>query len=193
MSVIQVKILWQGFTGAPGYTTLNFLGSGTDEDESAEAIEAADAFATTVAPLLANGTSLTVQAEAEVFDEATGELLAVHAVDPAPSAHVGASGAQGPLPTGAVISWTTPGINRGRKVRGRTYIVPLSLASYQSDGTLLGAVVTTLTSAATALVAHPDSSFGVWSRPRAGAGGAFFGATTWRVPDMAAVLRSRRD
>jgi len=193
MSVGQVKIRWAGFTGGPGYTTLNFGPGSPDPVDGAAMVAAADDFAGDLAGLVGDGVTLTAEPEVEWFNEATGVLEDTTSVSPSPTAHTGTSGAIGPLPSGAVISWTTGGINRGRRVRGRTFAVPLAAVAYQSDGSLSATAVSVLNAAAVSLIGATDATFGIWSRPRDGAGGAWFPALTGSTPDMAAVLRSRRD
>jgi hypothetical protein len=193
MPVARTRTVWNGITGAPGYTELSFITDGTTPTEGAACISATVDFFTSVSALVATTTNFSVDSEISFFNEATGALEEITAVSPAPDNLGGGFGSQGPGPTGAVIGWSTGGINWGRRVRGRTFIVPLAAGCYQSDGTLTSGTVTQLSSAATDLVADADTEFGVWSRPRDNVGGAAFPVLTWRVPDMAAVLRSRRD
>jgi hypothetical protein len=127
------------------------------------------------------------------FDEASGALLAITAIGTPPATHNGGGGTTGPSPTGACISWTTGGINRGRLVRGRSFVVPLAAAYYDGNGSLTTPCTTQLQLAATHLIGATGIPFSVWSRPRLGAGGAIFAALTGTVHDQAAVLRSRRD
>lgn len=184
---------WQGITGAPGYTSLSFDGVSEDPESAAGMIAATIAFMDPLCDLLGTTTTLSIEPEVRFYDTATGDLEAIAAISPAPAELTGGFGAQGPGPCGAVVSWTTAGINRGRPVRGRTYAVPLAAGCYQADGSLTSGTVTQLGACAAALAGDPDATFGIWSRPRLGAGGAFFPVTSWSVPDMAAVLRSRRD
>lgn len=164
-----------------------------DPVDAGTAVAAADDFVEAIAAAVAGGSSLLVEPDVKWFDEATGELLGVTAVSPPPAAHAGGAGASGAGPAGAVISWTTAGVNRGRVVRGRTFVVPLGAAYYQSDGTLTTSLLTGFSTAAVNLIGAADATFAIWSRPRDGAGGAIFPVTTGTTPDMAAVLRSRRD
>lgn len=196
----QATILWTGLSGLPGTTTLSFTTGAPDPVEAAAMVDAADDFATALIPVLGTGTSLQVQPEIKYFDTATGVLDSLAGVSPAPPAHVAsASGPVGPLPTGAVIAWSTdgvhlrPGSTKSRRVRGRTFVVPLALTAYQSDGTITGTIITALSSAASGLVGHAGTTFVIWARPVDGAGGAAFPVTTWHITDQAAVLRSRRD
>lgn len=200
MMIGQVTILWTGLTGLPGTTTLNFTTGAPDPVEADNMVTAADGFAADLIPVLGTGTSLQVQPEVKWFNTATGVLDSLGAVSPAPAAHVAsASGPVGPLPAGACIAWSTdgvhlrPGASKARRVRGKTFVVPLAATAYQSDGTLTTAVITALSNAASDLVAATDATLVIWSRPVAGAGGAAFPVTTWHVTDQAAVLRSRRD
>lgn len=193
MSVGVATILWQGFTGSPGYTTLCFGPGAPDPVDGQGMIDATDAFAVDISALLATGHSVTVLPEINWFNTTTGVLEDVTAVSPAPTAHVGSSGQSGPIAAGMVISWTTAGINRGRKVRGRNFIVPVNKDAFESNGSPSATAIGLLTGAAADLAGSTDATFGIWSRPRLGAGGAWFPVTTWRVPDFGAVLRSRRD
>jgi hypothetical protein len=200
MMIGEVTILWTGLTGLPGTTTLNFFTGAASPIEAKHMTDAADAFASTLITVLGNGTSLQVQPEVKFLDEASGVLDSLAAVSPPPPAHVAsASGQVGPLPSGAVIAWATDGVHlrpgalKSRRVRGRTFVVPLALAAYQSDGTITGTIITALSGAASTLVGDASTSFVIWARPVDGAGGASFPVTTWHITDQAAVLRSRRD
>jgi len=200
MPVGLATIRWDGFTGAPGYTTLAFGPGEPDPVDGAAMITAADTFAAAMASLAGNGVSLTCSPEIQWHDEANGDLLDVTAKSPAPTPHGGASSAQGPTATGVVISWTTSGIHRGRHVRGRTFVVPINANAYTTAGVPSAAAVSAATGAGTALIGASGATFGIWCRPRPPASGigpveagAWFPAVTCHVPSMPAVLRSRRD
>lgn len=200
MSIIQVGVTWLGFSGAPGRTTLNFRGGAIDPIDGMSAAAAADDFAAAMAVVSGTGVSLQVDSELKWFDAASGDLLGLTGVDPVFGPHNGGGGALGPLPTGACVSWGTSGVHDHpgsavgpRPVRGKTYVVPLAAAYYQSDGSLTAVAVSSLTTAAVALIGADDATFTIWARPVAGAGGADFPAVTAHVADRAAVLRSRRD
>lgn len=140
--------------------------------------------------------TVTSQSDAEVIEETTGQLQSVFTVTPS-SGHTGpASSNPYSAASGAVVTWRTAGVRNGRRVHGRTFLVPLNQAAYAADGTLstlglsaLNAAATTLASAAGA----PD--LGIWARPTAPAAtdGEWFAVNSFSIPDMAAVLRSRRD
>ena len=193
MPIAQVTLLWQGFTGAPGYTTLNFLMDAFSPTEGLEVATAANTFADAVSGFISDGTSITVDTEIKWFDVVTGTLIDISAVDPAFAPNTGSSGAIGPAPVGACISWGTDAVVDGRRQRGRSFLVPLAAAAYQNNGTLTDLAVTNLTAAGVDLMADSDNRLCVWHRPVGGAGGAATTVLTARVTDKAAVLRSRRD
>jgi hypothetical protein len=92
------------------------------------------------------------------------------------------------------VYWLTGVIHGGTKIKGRTYLVPLTSSAFFTDGTLASTARTAIANAAQALVtsAFPlaISSYkvigGVESYTTAQVNGS-------SVPDRAAQLRSRRD
>lgn len=191
--VFLVTAVWTGFTGSPGYTTLAFEQNGSDQETVDASVANARALLDADPGALASNTHIKVQQEVREYNDATGALTAIHSATDDPADIVGSGGAQGPSPAGMVISWGTVGINRGRLVRGRTFFVPLAASSFQSDGTLNNTTVSNFAAAANDYWNDVDSTPSIWSRPVSGAGGAAFAITSSHIPDMSAVLRSRRD
>jgi len=201
--LIRVKARWTGFTGAPGYTVLHFrdFGSG-DGGGGAVTQEAAVAAATKVAQFftairatLVTSARIQVEGEIDVIEDTTGELTRSLSV-PAPAVISGTGGSAYSGPVGAVVNWRTGGIRKGRRIRGRSFLVPLTGAAFGADGQIITSMRDTIQAAATALAdstGTPD--LGVYARPSsAGASdGTWAVATGAQVPTMAAVLRSRRD
>lgn len=191
--VFQVTAVWTGFTGAPGYSTFAFNQVGTTEDTVNESVAAVHALLNCDNGSLASNTHIAVQQEVREFSASTGALVAIHSADAAPAVINGSGGAQGPGPAGLCISWGTVLVNRGRVVRGRTFIVPLAASSFGSDGTLNDTTRTNWSDAAADYWNDADFAPAVWSRPISGAGGASGNIVSSNVRDIAAVLRSRRD
>lgn len=184
---------WSGFPGAPGYSVFHFAGGGgliSDATQVAERVRAAFLL---VAPRLPTSVSIEVQPTVEVLDSDTGVLSGFQEIT-APTAVNGAAAGTYAGPAGAVVNWRTNDVRGGRRIRGRTFLVPLASAAFESNGTLSGSARSDVQDFADELLGGDlDSEFGVWSRPVGGSGGVFATATSASVPDMAAVLRSRRD
>lgn len=193
MAIYRITVRWSGFTGAPGYTNLHFgdLASG---DGARDGWERSLAFFNEFNDLLPNDVTWLVEGEAAVLDEQTGQIVDYQTVSENPLPGTGGSPGGYSAASGAVITWNTAGVRNGRRVRGRTFLVPLGGGAYENDGTLSPSTISTLNSAAQELTGEGfDSSFGVFSRPSNGSDGGFYEVTGFRVPDMSAVLRSRRD
>lgn len=195
--------MWTGFPGSPGYSNFHFTVDGGFWDGGvigSEAQAAADDAAADVrgafikvANLLPDTVTIQVDTEAEILNSDTGEILGVVETDSTPvtgaSSSTSWSGA-----SGGVVNWRTNDYRGGRRIRGRTFMVPLAGNAYEDNGTLSTEGRDDLQSFGNALVNGSGSAdFGVWSRPRNGAGGVFATVVGSNVPDMAAILRSRRD
>lgn len=194
MDMLKVQAIWTGFPGAPGYSNFYFAGGGgliSDAQQVADRVGSAFEAIETRIP---SSGRIEVQPTVEVIDSDTGMLQGYQDIDP-PDATTGTgteSGYSGA--SGAVVNWLTNDVRFGRRIRGRTFLVPLGGISWQNDGTLTTQTLEDIREFADILTNWDfDSEFGVWSRPRGGTGGVFASATGYRVPDMAAVLRSRRD
>lgn len=193
MAVHRVSARWTGFQGAPGYSNFHFseFTGGADPDQM---IGRVAEFFEVLYATLASQVTVTVSSIVEEFDETTGQLTGY--LDGEEDAVISATGSNTPFsgPSGAVVNWLTNTVSNGRRVRGRTFLVPLRSSVYENDGTLSSGTLTTINEAAEGLVGGDwNSEFVVWSRPTGGSGGVLAPVTGHRVPDMAAVLRSRRD
>jgi hypothetical protein len=197
--MLKVKVRWSGFIGSPGWSNFYFNGPDDSFTTAADADIAADrveAFFTAIKLKFPSGVSFAVQPDVEVVSESTGDLLNVHnAGARAPITSTATSAAYSGV-SGACITWRTAGVRNGRRVRGRTFLVPLVNGIYQSDGTIDNTHVNDFVTQATTLALPGTSnlSMGVWARPTApgASDGDWHAITSVTVPDMAAVLRSRR-
>lgn len=189
--VHEIQIKSSGFPGAPGYTNLYFR-SAVPPDPHFQ-FAAAWGFLGNLRAAMPAQWSGQIVANGRVLEETTGVLgvftdVPVEFSAPRPGI---AGGGFGAGVAGAAIGWSTGTINRGRLIRGRTFVVPLSAESYQADGTLTPDVMNLFTVAGQGMIAA-NVEFGVWSRPRLGAGGKFGVALSSRTKDQAAFLSSRR-
>lgn len=193
MDMLRITARWGGFPGAPGYSNFYFAGGGgLISDANQIAGRVADAFDQVVASLAPN-TTITIEPEAAIIDSDTGITADYRNITEIPAMKAGPSGTYAG-PAGGVINWRTNDLRNGRRIRGRTFLVPLNNTSFDSTGTLSpGALVDLNNFADTLRATDFDSELGVWSRPTGGAGGVFATVSSHSVPDMVAVLRSRRD
>lgn len=186
MSTIdRITAVWSGVPGLPGYTNLYFTDALGMTDEVL-------AFFNTIRTKIPSNVTVTVASNGDTYTAETGELVGSWS-EAGGGAVTGEGNTEHSGPTGAVVNLQTTSINRGHKVRGRFFLVPLSWDSYDGNGSIADAYLSTLRDAATALLADTNDRLVVWSRPRSGSGGMAAVVTSTSVPDLAAVLRSRRD
>lgn len=190
MAIDKGVFQWTGFQGAPGYSIFYALPS---------AGVAADikTFFTAISSWLPTTVTISCPTEGDTLEEATGILTGSWSGGPGGTVIGGATGTHAG-PAGAAVTWDTSGIATGaggkaRRVRGRTFLVPLATTAYESDGTLVLAARNAIQGAADALVSDAAGNLVVWHRPIGGAGGSAHPVTGARVADKVAVLRSRRD
>lgn len=194
MAVYRVKLRWTGFTGAPGYTNLHFDAPTEPTTLGAQSVyDAAHTFAANISSAIPSGVSITTEGGVEVIDQTNNQLITILSATTKPNAG-GVQTAGYASSTGAVITWETGEVKNGRRVRGRTFVVPISSVHYQTDGTLTSGLITDLQDAAGAL-AGGGFNFGILSRPSisGAADGSFHTVSSGRVADKAAILTSRRD
>jgi hypothetical protein len=199
----HARVDWSGFPGAPGFT--NLYAETTDPLlAGAETWAAAiDTMINHWANTLPNGVHIQVNPEIETINDADGTLEDILTVTGTLPSHNGALGGNYAGASGWCIDWLTTGAAFGRRRMGRSFVVPASTEAFQNDGTIATATLTEQRAAAATYVATAGINPVVWVRPKyvkpattpptlvhAGLAVAITGS---RVPDLAAVLRSRRD
>lgn len=194
----RVTIDWSGFVGAPGYTNLVFSPAAGGSFGQAQADAAAtktDTWLNAWFPSIPSGVVLRVRPTVEVFDDASGTLLSFLTVT-TDSAEGGSASGGYSAAAGACVNWYTGGIRNGRRVRGRTFMVPLGGSGLQSNGTIDDTRLTAMRNANAALIVNnSDAKLAVWSRP-SGPGatdGISYDVISTTQNDKTAILRSRRD
>lgn len=201
--VYRVKVRWDGFSGAPGFSVFHmrdFAEGGGDGGDPTEAGAQAAAdriygFFNAVRTQMPTSVDLSIEPEVELLEETTAELIDMFPVT-SEATLSGSSASSFAGPVGAVVNWRTSVVHRGRRIRGRTFLVPLSMPSFTTGGVLATATLGPLRTAAEALIAPGGSpDLGVLARPSApgASDGRWAAVTAANVPTMAAVLRSRRD
>jgi hypothetical protein len=194
MAIFRIQAKWTGFSGAPGYSAFHFdaatAGAGPTAQQCADAVRT---LLVSWGVYLPGNVRLEIESEVQRIEETTGELIGFEQITPGSPVSGGISSPYSAA-SGAVIIWNTGGVRRGRRIQGRTFVVPLGGEGLASDGSLSSAAQGAIQAGATTF-ADSITAPVVWARP-SGPGasdGQIASITAARVPDMAAVLRSRRD
>lgn len=210
-AIMRVKVKWSGYQGAPGYNIFHYRDFDTEPPTNTHATAAATdlrAFFDAIKAYMPNAVKIDVMPDCDVLESSTGDLTGgVTATPGAQVSGTAGAGAQFAAAAGAVVTWKTAGVRNNRRIRGRSFIVPLANVAFATDGTLDAGFLTTAGTAATTLrdptTGSPD--LGVWARPTPvldgegnptgehNADGIWYVCNGHSIPDMGAVLRSRRD
>jgi hypothetical protein len=192
-SLNRLVVAWSGpqITGS-AVSVLHFSAS----DNTAPPVAAVKSAFSTASGMFPNGVVLTFPGSGDVIDDTTGDLVNVWT-----SSGGGTVAGTGPAAAaagvGACIGWTTGGIVTGlhgpRKLRGRTFLVPLASGVYGTDGKIIGSQLTVLQTLANALQA--SGPLAIWHRPTTSTStdGNSYGVISARVRNTVAYLSSRRD
>lgn len=194
-SIMRVTALWGGFSGAPGYSNFYFESALLGTPLANSAVANVRSFFQIAAELIPTGVSVTVDAAVAEIDEATGVQGDEFVASTPPAPVLGSAPGERSAPSGACINWRTGTFVNGRRLRGRTFIVPCSVAVYEGDGTIKPGYLTILRNAAADLQSEDlgfEGGLVTWHRPVNGAGGQAGRVTGYTVNDRAAVLTSRR-
>jgi len=181
---------WSGISGAPGYTVLH-VGGVVDPSAAQSVANLVRAWFDSMKTFIPNDATIVFPGEMTTHDD-DGTLTGAVTVATPPANVAGSDTGTFSSPTGLRIQWETGSIVNGRRLRGRTFIVPLAGLGFENNGTIQPTVVTNYTTYATTLL-NALTTLGfplvVWSQ----VGAVTFPVTAASVPDQATVLRSRRD
>lgn len=198
-NIQRIRVVWSNFPGAPGYS--NFYAQDTPPNTLNAALRV---FFDSVKALVAGSAVFTFPTASDTIDMSNGKIVGqVPLTAVATVTATGSGNFSGG--SGAVVDWLTGSFVRGRRLRGRTFLVPLTQGTQDSNGSLATASQTTIQTAATALVTAAGGTMHIYSPPVfekdpvtgkptdtvkfTGQSASVLSAT---VPDLCAILRSRR-
>lgn len=202
MPLQRVQVAWTGFIGGPGVSTHYFLDAGA-------AVDDLRSFYATVASMLPGDVHILVPAAGDSLDVETGAITGAW-TGPSTAVVDGSDSGSYASTSGPLVRWETGTIVGGRRLLGRTYLVPAGRDAYDGGGQIAGGIRTTIADAGQTFIDADTANLLVWQRPRAAAAaytdrkGVVHPAITGRVgsaaavvscfvPSAPAVLRSRRD
>jgi hypothetical protein len=199
----RVRIGWTGFPGQPGLTTF-YMADGTLD------VSPFKTFLTNMNLYVPSSIVWTIPAVGDKISVETGEITGAWAGVGGGSVNGFGGSTSYSQSSGICVDWLTGTLNNRRRIQGRTFFVPAAQSAYQTDGTIQESIRTTIQGYGNTLIASMLSGWQIWSRPFAGRAqvgtpgqpgykpavparpGASGAPLTCRVPDIAAVMRSRR-
>lgn len=186
-TISRHSIVWTGFLGAPGIS--HFYTNASDDDTFHSAL---NTWKGTWAANLPDDVTLTLKAEVEQLNDTDGQLVGAFTIG-SDSTTSGANTSGFSAASGVVVNWLTAGFVAGRRVRGKTFMVPISGGAYDTNGTVEANALQFMRTSTATFQNAVQGIMVVWSRPRPTLNGSSHEVTSWSIPDKVAVLRSRRD
>jgi hypothetical protein len=183
---------WSGGKIGTGFTNLYFTLGAETAQATADAVKAFFSTAYSVGAMLPQGVTISFASQVDQVGDHSGELTMSDLVTP-PSPITGSDSTRYAAVAGGCVTWQTAGFLGGKRVRGRTFLVPIGGGALQNDGTLDTTFLGFVSSAATNLIAAAPELV-VWHRPSSteAGDGAPFVVTGAKVSDRTAYLTSRR-
>jgi hypothetical protein len=136
------------------------------------------------------GITLTFPAVGDILHADTGVVYSSwSATPPANVVGVGAGAYAGRV--GACINWLTATVVGRRRLRGRTFVVPIIGGNFEADGTISNTVLSNFRTNAATFVTAAAGNLEVWHRPVGGTGGLSSSVVASTVNDRPQVLTSR--
>lgn len=193
-SIARWRVTWAGFSGAPGVSTFYTLAA-----SATDPVPSIGAFFNAIKNIFPAAVSFSFPTVGDTLEDTTGALTgskasAGYATPISPTG----SGAWA-APAGISVVWDTGSVADGRRIKGRTYLVPVAGNCLDSNGTMDNTLRTTVQTAGAGLVAALGGSLVVWHRPRKATGtkpahiGSSLPVLNAVVADKIVVLTSRRD
>jgi hypothetical protein len=192
----RVRSVFSGFPGGDGVATMYFL-------DNATCVASVRSFWDSVKGFIPRDVTIHVDNAGDTIDEVTGDLTGTWLSPVEDDVHCTSNDAYA-APVGGLVTWKTNGLVAGHRVKGRTFLVPISSSCFDLQGNFGGIAQAAIKASADSLIGAQSASFVVWHRPFAGksatatkpaqprrdGGHALIVASV--VPPRAAVLRSRR-
>lgn len=185
-NLARVRTTWNGTpVVGPGVSTFYFA------EASSGFVAAVSAFFVSLASRVPATVLFTTLNSGDLIDIDTGAISGTWTDGSTGTANSNAAGAyaQG---VGVRGRWATSGLRNGRRVRGSTFIVPLTAAAYAVDGTIDATVHTAVSNAFNTLFTATAPNMRIYSRPGVGGQGQANTVIGVDTPDKVSWLRSRR-
>lgn len=189
MALGEYRVIWSTPGGGTGYSVLHFA-DGVSSDANAQSIaNAVRGFFDSIKGLFPN--EVTWSFDSEYLElNVDGTLEGVFAVTP-PAALAGTGAGTYNRAAGVRLDWGTGQIVAGRRLVGRTYLVPADAGAFDSNGLVTSANSAALIGAANALrtAVSGIAQLAVWSRTHQ----VVHAVSAVSVPSKGAILTGRRD
>lgn len=194
----RYKAFWSIPNAGPSVSTFHLENDGASNLQAAA--DAIRVFFNNRAALLPNEVTVTFDSTVDVLDPSTGTLVGSQPVT-SPALVTGSGTGTWAAGSGVRLDWLTDGFLAGRRVKGRTFLVPAVGGAFGTDGRVLQTQVAATNGSAGTLIsalAANSTALGIWARPFDGSSeappraGSFHVVTGASASSLAATLRGRK-
>lgn len=186
-NILRIETAVTGWPGAPGSLTVY----ADSQDNVASVCSALRTFLDAVKSLIPSGVVFTIPNSGPIISDTTGDLVGTWAAGDVLIVTCTGSGGYAAA-AGAVVHLKTAAVMDGRLLRGRIFLVPLVQSMYDTAGNLADTQLGSIRTAAASFVTACAGHLVIWHRPNTAHAGGSSPVVSSQVPDLAAVLRSRR-
>jgi hypothetical protein len=202
--MLRVRVVGTGWSGAPALSTFYFLASAYDGAAASDAVARVHAHFLTSAAVFPPAAAFQVDSNVDVLDPLNGNVTATLGATGQLAVQGAATNAAYLPPANCLLlQLETQTYLAGRRVRGRSYIGPVSVLQATATGGVAFGDGIAASSGIAFFNGTPIANLAVWRRPRpAGSGvkgnlpqrdGSAAVVTSLGVSPKFAVLKSRRD
>jgi len=200
-NIYRSRIALTGWPGAPGVNTIYWTKGTLSTVGPTEVAnwhqDLADAWEIFGGYCVDNWT-LTVQAQVDVLDVESGELVDIVISDAAEPTWSQTTAVDSALSRASqlVVALYTDQFFAGRRLAGRTFLGPINTEAFTEDGEINSTCISAVSDAANAINSGTGPRWAIYSRPKTGAGahvGRYGDIVNAVCRPFPAVLRSRRD
>jgi hypothetical protein len=197
-----IRSEWSGTSGGPGLSQMAVMGAAGGDwnpNGAQAAVNAVRAFWNARAGDLPDEVRIQVSPVVDTYERETGVLVSSSTAATVPAIVAGTNTLGYAGGAGLKITWNTNQIRNGRRVRGSTFVVPISAGVFSAVGTVGGTTASGFNAAAATLISSLNAGgtpLAVWSRPRTGIDARAGFATEviqGTCSSKSAILRGRRD
>lgn len=184
--MMRLRVSWTG-PGVVGPSVTTFYGTGAPSTWRGAVI----GLLTGELSRLPDDVQLTIPSSGDEMDPANGEIVGSWNQGTSTVLN-GTSNGVFAIGVGYRFVWETDAVTRGRHVRGSTYMVPSSSATFDTTGRIVPSLQTAMATNAAAYLTAAQGTALVWTRPKGFATGAMRPITGFQIPENPTTLRSRR-
>lgn len=183
-NIRRIEVLWSGTTGLPGITVFHSL------DSVSGALAAIRACFNSWKTEVPTGINWSFPGTGDVLDSATGTLVGGW-TDTQPADVASSGSGYHAAGVGVIVTWHTGAIVGGRRLKGRTFLCPITSAAFETNGTVVAGTLSTIKTAGDTL--WGTGTLNVWHRPTApgASNGSVSVVTSCTVKDQVTRLSSR--